>query len=86
LTDGQTYKLDDFAGEYRATLPTRQPYASCFNFFAPAQNILKFFGSRTNGTFGFAASHETNALEKPKEPFFANALLNQLIRIITLTT
>jgi hypothetical protein len=54
-------------------LQTRPPNASWFNFFAPAQNILKFFGSRTNGTFGFAPTAQAHPSAKPKEPFFANA-------------
>jgi hypothetical protein len=45
LTSRQTYKYDQF-GQLRLTdMPTRQPYASYFNFFVLAQNILKFFGS-----------------------------------------
>jgi len=54
LTSGQTYKYDQF-GQFRLTdLPTQlvpilreQPNASCFNFFAPAQNILNC-GAITN--------------------------------------
>jgi len=34
-----------------------------------AQNILKFFTSRTSGTFGFAR-HTSQRFAKPKEPLF----------------
>jgi hypothetical protein len=38
--------------------------------------FLKFLlTSRTNGTFGFAR-HTSRPFAKPKEPIFANALLN----------
>ncbi|MCC6721988.1 MAG: hypothetical protein IT243_07275 [Bacteroidia bacterium] len=47
MTIGQTYKYDQFGQQRLTDLPTclpdrqaRQPNASCFNFFAPAQNIL----------------------------------------------
>jgi len=84
LTGRHTYKNDFTAGQ-RTTLQTRQPNASCFNFFAPVQNILKFFGSRTNGTFGFAPTAQADPSAKPKEPFFSNALLTITSRILTLT-
>jgi hypothetical protein len=57
----------------------------CFNFFAPAQNILKFFSSRTNGTFGFAPTAQAEPSAKPKEPFFAYAFLTVTTRILPLT-
>jgi hypothetical protein len=38
-------------------------------FFFTAQNILKFFTSRTSGTFGFAR-HTSRPFAKPKEPLF----------------
>jgi hypothetical protein len=44
-----------------------------FYFFSTAQNILKFFTSRTSGTFGFAPTHKADPSAKPKEPLFANA-------------
>jgi hypothetical protein len=40
-----------------------------FYFFPTAQNILKFFTSRTSGTFGFAR-HPSRPFAKPKEPLF----------------
>ncbi|MBK9635420.1 MAG: hypothetical protein IPO64_13250 [Bacteroidetes bacterium] len=40
-----------------------------FYFFPTAQNILKFFTSRTSGTFGFAR-HTSRPFAKPKEPLF----------------
>ena len=45
-----------------------------FYFFPTAQNILKF-SHRTNGTFGFAPTAQADTKAKPKEPFFANALM-----------
>jgi len=85
LTSGQTYKYDQFGQQLLTDLPTRQTNASCFNFFAPAQNILKFFSTRTNGTFGFAPTAPADPSAKPKEPFFANALLSVTTRILSLT-
>jgi len=79
LTSGQTYKYDQFGQLQLTDLLTRQPNASCFNFFAPAQNILKFFGSCTNGTFGLAPTAQADPSAKPKEPFFANALFKIVI-------
>jgi hypothetical protein len=70
-------------------LPTRQPNASCFNFFAPAQNILnceaitntiknksevsKFFGCPQ--TAHLQAAQANTQPKLAKEPFFANALI-----------
>jgi len=48
--------------------------ASVFLFFSTA-HFLKILASRTNGTFGFAR-HTSRPFAKPKEPFFANTLLN----------
>jgi hypothetical protein len=73
LTSGQTYKYDQF-GQLRLTdLPARQPYASCFNFFAPAQNILKFFASPQTAHLQAAQADPQPKLAK--EPFLANALM-----------
>jgi hypothetical protein len=42
---------------------------------AHPSHFLKFLlTSRTNGTFGFAR-HTSRPFAKPKEPFFANALM-----------
>ena len=42
---------------------------------AHPSHFLKFLlASRTNGTFGFAR-HTSQPFAKPKEPFFANALM-----------
>lgn len=72
LTSGQTYEYDQF-GQFRLTdMPTRQPNASCFIFFAPAQNILKFFGSAQ--TAHLQAAQADTQPKLAKEPFFANAL------------
>jgi len=71
LTSGQTFKYDQF-GQLRLTdLPTRQPSPSCFNFFAPAQNILKFSGSPQTAHLQAAQADPQPNLAK--EPFFANA-------------
>jgi hypothetical protein len=37
--------------------------------------------SRTNGTFGFAPTAQADTQAKPKEPFFANALMTILDNI-----
>jgi len=72
LTSAQTYKYDQL-GQLRLTdLPTRQTNASCFNFFAPAQNILKFFGSPQTAHLQAAQADPQPKLAK--EPFFANTL------------
>ena len=43
---------------------------------AHPSHFLKFLlASRTNGTFGFA-QHTSRPFAKPKEPFFANAPMN----------
>jgi len=79
LTSGQTYKYDQLGQLQLADLPTRQPNASCFNFFAPAQNILKFFDSRTNGTFASRTSRHTT--QACKRAVFATVVYNQFKQI-----
>jgi hypothetical protein len=49
--------------------------ASVFLFFPTAHFLKTILTSRTNGTFGFAR-HASQRSSKPKEPFFANALLH----------
>jgi len=41
-----------------------------FYFFTTAQKKLNC--QRTNGTFGFAPTHNADPSAKPKEPFFSN--------------
>jgi len=78
LTSGQTYKYDQI-GQLRLTdLPTRQPTASCFNFFALAQNILKFYASPQTAHLLLPQPHKPTLQAKAKEPFFANALLKNV--------
>jgi hypothetical protein len=48
--------------------------ASVFLFFPTAHFLKTILTSRTNGTFGFAR-HTSRPFAKPKEPFFANALM-----------
>jgi len=55
--------------------------ASVFLFFPTAHFLKTILASRTNGTFAFAPTHKANPSAKPKEPFFANALQNQLNKI-----
>jgi len=54
--------------------------ASVFLFFSTAHFLKTILAHRTNGTFGFA-QHTSRPFAKPKEPFFANALKNQLNKI-----
>jgi hypothetical protein len=54
---------------------TRQTNASCFSFFAPAQNILKFSGSPQTAHLLLPQPHKPTLQAKAKEPFFANALM-----------
>ena len=49
--------------------------ASVFLFFPNAHFLKTILASRTNGTFGFAR-HTSQPFAKPKEPFFANAPIN----------
>jgi len=68
LTNEQTYKYDQF-GQFQLTdLPTRQPNASCFIFFAHAQNTLKFFGCPQTAHLQAAQTDPQPKLAK--EPFF----------------
>lgn len=57
-----------------------EPKANAFVFLCfPTAHFLKtILASRTNGTFGFAR-HISRPFTKPKEPFFANAILKQII-------
>jgi hypothetical protein len=49
---------------------------------ANPSHFLKFLlASRTNGTFGFAR-HTSRHFAKPKEPFFATALMTSMINNI----
>ena len=77
MTGDQRHKDDTTFGQRvsRHSLPTLQ----CFIFFPTAQNILKFSGSRTNGTFAFAPTRKANPSAKAKEPFFANAPIKNRI-------
>jgi hypothetical protein len=68
LTSGQTYKYDLFGQQRLTDLPTRQSNSSCFIFFAPAQNILKFFGSPQTAHLQAAQADPQPKLAK--EPFF----------------
>ena len=52
--------------------------ASVFLFFPTAHFLKPILASRTNGTFGFA-QHTCRPFAKPKEPFFANAILKEII-------
>jgi hypothetical protein len=56
---------------------TANPKANASVFlFSPTAHFLKtILANRTNGTFGFAR-HTSRPFAKPKEPFFANALIN----------
>jgi hypothetical protein len=53
---------------------TRQPNASCFNFFAPAQNILKSYGRPQ--TAHLQAAQADPQPKFAKEPSFPSLLLN----------
>jgi hypothetical protein len=55
--------------------------ASVFLFFSTPHFLKTILALRTNGTFGFAPTHKADPSAKPKEPFFANALKNQLNKI-----
>jgi len=55
--------------------------ASVFLFFPTAHFLKTILASRTNGTFGFA-QHTSQPFAKPKEPFFANAPTEQIIKSI----
>ncbi len=54
--------------------------ASVFLFFPTAHFLKTILASRTNGTFGFAR-HTSRPFAKPKEPFFATALMTVLDNI-----
>jgi hypothetical protein len=51
--------------------------ASVFLFFPTAHFLKTILASRTNGSFGFAR-HTSRPFAKPKEPFFANAILKEI--------
>jgi hypothetical protein len=57
-------------------LPTRQPNASCFIFFADPHFLKTILASRTSGTFGFAPTHNADPSAKPKEPLFSQRTEN----------
>jgi hypothetical protein len=78
LTSGQTYKYDQLGQQRLTDLPTRQPNASCFNFFCPRTKYFEILWQPANGTFGFAPTAQANPSAKPKEPFLVNALLKNL--------
>jgi hypothetical protein len=40
---------------------------------------LNFYGNRTSGTFGVAATLQADPMATPKEPLFANALTKNRI-------
>ena len=52
--------------------------ASVFLFFPTAHFLKTILASRKNGTFGFARL-TSQPFAKPKEPFFANAILKEII-------
>jgi len=46
---------------------------------------LNFYGNRTSGTFGVAATLKADPMATPKEPLFANALIKNRILETCLT-
>jgi hypothetical protein len=65
--DRTTYKLNS------KLVPTRQPNASCFIFFADPHFLKTILARRTSGTFGFAPTHKADPSAKPKEPLFSQS-------------
>jgi hypothetical protein len=62
-------------------LPTRQPNASCFIFFADPHFLKTILASRTSGTFGFAPAHQAHASQNQKSHFLANAsTINRILQ------
>jgi len=55
-------------------LPTRQPLASCFNFFPTAQKILKFSRQPTLAHLPLPPNLTSQRKGKGKRANFANAL------------
>ena len=64
---GDQKHTDHIATGQQSFQHTDQP--NVFYFLPTEQNILKFFTSRTSGTFGFAR-HTSQTFAKPKEPLF----------------
>jgi len=79
LTGNQRHKNDITFGQ-RESRQSLLPLM-CFNFPPTTQNLLKFYASRTNGTFGFTR-HTSRHFAKQKEPFFATALMERVINDI----
>lgn len=63
-------------GNSISVLPTLQPIASRFNFFAPAQKKLKFFCTLQNGTFAFGPTAQADPLGKIKRAIFSQRTHN----------
>jgi hypothetical protein len=62
-------------------LPTRQPNASCFIFFADPHFLKIILASRTSGTFGFAPTQQAHASQNQKSHFLANAsTINRILQ------
>jgi len=70
-------------------LPTRQPNASYFIFFADPHFLKPILANRTSGTFGFVPINKADPSTKPKEPLLATTLQTNnsksmlLLRILT---
>ena len=77
MNDRNKYKV---TGQMKHQTAEPKANASVFLFFPTAHFLKTILANRTNGTFGFAR-HTSRPFAKPKEPFFANALKNQLNKI-----
>ena len=71
MNDRNKHKL---TGQMNQQTADPKANASVFLFFPTAHFLKTILASRTNGTFGFAR-HTSRPFAKPKEPFFANALM-----------
>jgi hypothetical protein len=83
LTGEHRHKNDTTNGQRvsRHSLPT----LLCFNFFPTAQNILKFSASPQMAHL-VLPNTQSQPFAKPKEPFFAHALLTMVLLKIVFWT
>lgn len=79
LKIGPTYKNDQLRQLRLTDLPTRQPFASCLNFFSPRTKYFEILWLPQSAHLQAAYADPQPKLAK--EPLFANTLFNLVTKI-----
>ena len=74
---GDQKHTDHIATGQRVSRHSSRP--DVFYFFSLRTFFKTILANRTNGTFGFAPTHEANASQNQKSRFFAHALKDSVL-------